>query len=378
MSFSFRRLSLIVSFLLWSLHSFYSYNLGLPLIATLSGIFIFSLFYIDNAINPRITINSIQLTIIYFYLIMLTWSVLDLIIVQDYPDIKRILFINLSILYLFGIKHLLDEVRLRDLLKYYLYFHTFFLYLQVCVFYLFDYHLDFLFYLTGVGQSISGGSFSTDFIRPTGLYNEPGTYSNFIAPVLMLFSRYYEFSRENRLLFWVALISIVITFSTFGLIFSLIILLSIPSVKIKIKLLSIFLFTGFTAPYFTYRFIDRAAKGYNDGTEIREEFIINIFNYVIGNLHGLFFGSGNMISNEYYINYTMPDNDAGLIVYLIHSNGPIFTIFVLSYVFLRSRPIDIFSSVSFIIILLGKISLFSPFAPALLYLIFCRERPKCG
>ena len=170
--------------------------------------------------------------------------------------------------------------------------------------------------------------------------------------------------------------SIIITFSTFGLIFSLIILLFLPNMNGKLKIFVVGLVGLITAPYFYYRFVNRVAKGYDTGTGIREDFILNIYTYVTNNLHGFFFGSSNMMSKEYYIDYVMPENDAGLITYLVHTNGPIFTVFIIVFLLLRCRPIDRYSSGPFIILLLGKVPLFSPFAPALIYMIFYRDKIK--
>ena len=83
-----------------------------------------------------------------------------------------------------------------------------------------------------------------------------------------------------------------------------------------------------------------------------------------------------MISNSLYIKYVMPANDMGLIMYLIHSQGPIFVCLIVGFLILRCFPIDRYSIGSFFILLLGKISLFSPFAPALLYFIFYRDKLK--
>ena len=380
MTFSLGRIILLSLFLFWSLHSLYSYTFGLPLVATLSGLLMFAIYFTSKLKNPIIYVNELQLTIIYFYFLLLLWSFIDLLFVQDTPDFKRIVFLFLSVIFIFGIRYIVNELIFRHILIFYLVIHGGFLFLQFFTFYLFNYHIDYLVPFTGVPQSVFGGSFTTGFtagfMRASGLYNEPGTYSNFIAPILMLFSRYYNFGKAYKRIFWFSFISIIITLSTAGVIFSLIILLFLPNINKKLKLFVVGLISLFTAPYFYWRFVKIVKGGWDSGGGIREEFILNIYTYVSSNLHGFFFGSSNMMSKVLYIDYVMPDNDAGLIVYLVHTNGPIFTIFLLLFLILRCRPIDRYSAGAFIILLLGKIPLFSPFAPVLFYIIFYRDQMK--
>lgn len=378
MTFQLQKIFLTLLFILWSLHSFYSYTYGLPLIATLSGFFVSILSLINGLLREKITFNKIQRNVALFYIFLLFWSIIDLLIMQDSPSPKRIYFIVLSMLYLLGIQYIMNNIGMEILLRSFLLVHGSVLFLQIIVFYGFGYELDFLKMFTGVEQSSSGGSFKIkllgSFFRPAGLYNEPGTYSNFVAPLLALYARYYSIGLIQKLVFWLSFISIIFTFSTFGLIFIMIILWSLRF-KTQFYKIAIFVSIIFTsAPYFIYRFIIRAHSGLNTGTEIREQYISNIFQYISTNLHGFFYGSGNMLSNIYYIDYVMPDNDAGLIVYLVHTNGPVFTVLLMLIGYLALAPLDRYSKCAFLTVLLGKVSLASPFFPVLFYLISYRER----
>lgn len=384
MSFSLQKLTLLSLFFLWSLHSVYSFTYGLPLLATLSGIIIFIAYSMSKFQNPGLYINKLQLTIIYFYCFIFSWSLIELLIVQDPANLKRLIFLFLSIPFIFAIRYIVNVVNFSHLLMFYLLVHSLFLYVQFFVFYLFDYKIDFLEPLIGTNQKTKWDfkfSFFESFIRPAGLFNEPGTYSNFVAPILLLFSRYYKLGKEYRRVFWLSFFSIILTFSIFGLIFSIIILFFLPNIS---KILKIFVFTiiGFIiGPYFIQRFFYRAENFLLDGTApglaYREEFVANIFFYVTNNFHGLFFGSGNLISLiRYKGGYNLPDHDAGLIMYLIHSLGPFFTVFIIFFLLLRCSPLDRYSLGAFTILSISKVPLFSPFAPAILYIIFYNDNKK--
>ena len=377
MTFQLQKIVLTVLFILWSLHSFYSYTYGLPLIATLSGFFVSILSITTVLFREKITINKIQRNIALFYIFLFVWSIIDLLIMNDSPSPKRIYFMVICILYLFGIQYILNNIDIELLLRNFLLVHGSILFLQIITFYGFGYELDFLKMFTGVHQSSSGGSFKIEllgsFFRPAGLYNEPGTYSNFVAPLLALYARYYSIGSIQKQVFWLSFISIILTFSTFGLIFIMIILWSLRF-KAQFYKIAIFVAIIFTsAPYFIYRFILRSSRGYNTGTEIREQHISNIFHYISTEVHGFLYGSGNMLSNVYYIDYVMPDNDAGLIVYLVHTNGPVFTVLLLLISYLAFTPLDRYSKCAFLTVLLGKVSLASPFFPVLFYLISYRD-----
>ena len=138
MTFSLGRASLLALFFLWSLHSLYSYTYGLPLVATLSGFFIFSIYWMSKLNSPKIYINHLQLTIIYFYFLLFLWSFIDLLFVQDAPDPKRIIFLFLSVLFIFGIRYIVNGVTFRHILMFYLVLHGGLLYLQFFTFYLFN------------------------------------------------------------------------------------------------------------------------------------------------------------------------------------------------------------------------------------------------
>ena len=378
MEFSLRSLILSATFVLWSLHSFYSYAYGLPLLATLAGLFIFILSLPQYLNTHGFSVNKLQMTLILFYVSILFWSLLDLFVIQDLPNIKRILFFLLSILFILAAGFIVKTVGLKRLLTFHLMLHSLFFFVQFLSFYVFNKYIDFIEPFNGMPQSVFGGSFSfsfmPNFMRAAGLYNEPGTYSNFIAPLLMVYSQFYHEKGIARVVFWMSITSLFFSFSTFGAVFATLIVLFSTSLSKLNKIFLVLLGSLVTIPYFIYRFINRSIAGYETGTGIRETFIRDIFEYITSSVHGVFFGSGNMISLEYYIKYTMPDNDAGLITYLVHSTGPLFTIFLIIFLIWRSYPLNIHSTIAFLILMLGKVSLFSPFAPPLLYIIFYKNK----
>lgn len=344
----------------------------------MAGLFIFILSLQQYLKTPEIYINKLQMTLILFYVLILFWSLLDLFALQDPPNIKRILFFLLSALFILAAGFIVKTVGLKRLLTFHLMVHSLFFFVQFLSFYVLNKYIDFIEPFNGMPQSVFGGSFSfsfiPNFIRAAGLYNEPGTYSNFIAPLIMVYSQFYHEKGIARVVFWMSIASLFFSFSTFGMVFAILIILSSTSLSKLNKILLTLFGSLVTIPYFLYRFLDRAAAGYDTGTGIRETFIKDIFEYVTSSVHGFFFGSGNMLSLEYYIKYTMPDNDAGLITYLVHSTGPLFTIFLIMFLVWRSYPLSTHSTIAFLILMLGKVSLFSPFAPPLLYIIFYKNK----
>ena len=135
--------------------------------------------------------HGFSLRLFSWYFIVLLWSVLGVLIFQLDFDFNRFLgFIFVAITSLISFKYF-NTFSLENTIRWFLYIHLFFFYTQLLGYYLFGIELDFLVKVTGEKQRVFGGTFNlpylNKFIRPSGLYQEPGTYVTFLAPLIALF-----------------------------------------------------------------------------------------------------------------------------------------------------------------------------------------------
>ena len=76
---------------------------------------------------------------------------------------------------------------------------------------MFNVNIDYIFFITGEEQTLSDNfmfGLTGDFIRPSGLFIEPGTYAAFIAPFIALLSKWYQNSKSNKFIFWLGILSL--------------------------------------------------------------------------------------------------------------------------------------------------------------------------
>ena len=216
-------------------------------------------------------------------------------------------------------------INLKILIKTYLSIHIFFFYLQLFVFYIFNYHLDFIEPITGESQRVIGGNFEllfSSFIRPSGLFSEPGTYALFVAPLICIFTRYsITDARENR--FWyLCVITLFLSFSLYGIIFGILIF----GLKIfkKITLNQILILASLlitTSTYLQWRTSDVGEQGYlPEGSDFRLTFIEQAYVYFLDSMENFLFGA-NLFHELPGFTFDFAVNDVGLIVYLFHFSG---------------------------------------------------------
>ncbi len=125
--------------------------------------------------------------------------------------------------------------------------------------------IDFLEPITGEPQRAFGGSYEISFIpiffRATGLYNEPGTYSTWLIILLLLYKdnrRRLGIFGNDRMLEFLVIGTILLSFSTFGLVFSILYIISIIIEKgfnLRVILIVALLSTPFI--YVGFEFLDQ-------------------------------------------------------------------------------------------------------------------------
>ncbi len=316
--------------------------------------------------------------ILGFYIFLFSWSFFGLLYMGEGPNVKRLLgFILIIIAVLFSEKFIVNISKFK-LIKNYLTIHLSFFYVQLFAHYLFDIQIDYLFFITGEEQRTLNDHLSFDltgaFMRPSGLYVEPGTYAAFIAPFLALFSKWYQNSKSNRFILWVGILSLFLSGSTFGMIFGAIIFFTFKGARIIYKMLIIAPAVFYIFPYFYYRFFIRE---HGNGLGIREQYITNFIDYSLNSIDGLIFGVKNMLSLIPKIPYgSVSENDLGVLTYLLFSNGMVIGFIIILFFTFVLIKLQYTSKVAFLIVLLSKQSMFSPFFPFMLMLIMHRSFKK--
>jgi len=356
-----------------SLNTYYFYNFRMPLISVVC-LFIMTgiLFGLSLEKFVRLPKNA-SVGVALGYVLILSWSIIGLLFYLDSPDAKR--FISFPILTMAALVAgvLFRRIPLENLVRLYLVVHVSFFFLQFVTYFATGYVIDYLAPVTGEEQRMFGGSFTFPivdrFIRSAGLFNEPGTYVTYIAPFVALLDRWYEKSEANKQLFWISLFSMFLSFSAFGIVFGVLILLFCGSLR---RIHRIFVFIACSAlvqPFLYYRFVLRPSLGLDTGLEFRQVFIDESFGFLLSNPIGIVFGS-NLLVLDPRAEFSGSFNDSSLLLYFLHFAGPLLTLLfgaVFMYAFIK---FDRASRVALLILLLSKFSVFAPFFPFVLVAIF--------
>lgn len=366
----------IVLFLL-SLQGFYFFSLGLAPFALLGAFLIILIGIISFSSIPKKPKKE-TFTPLLFYSLIFLFSIISIFFYNDVADIKRLFAFILVILLALLTPYVFKGGAIEKALLFTLIIHISYFYLQFTAYYLFSIDIDIINLITGHAQKGWGGSFSLDNIklrRLGGLYNEPGTYATFIAPTLALFCAYYGKSRVNMCVIYLGVLSLILTFSTFALIFSFIISCGIMYFFRGRALIYIGTFYAgglFTVlPYFLYRFFERSKYGVDTGTEFRAQFIDVLWSYITSGPREFLLGTGHLISDiTEKVNIPAALNDSSLFLSFVLTSGPILAIILSLTLILRARKTHFFCIISLLIILLSKASIFWVYTPVLLVLIY--------
>jgi len=271
-----------------TLDSFYSYSLSLPLVSVLSAIATAAWPFVYRC-KPSLLICRNLLT---FFLVLYGYSFVASFFINDlyYTQIFAALLIGALVI---AIETIAKTVSISHLLIFIIASHVVFFFLQFFLYILFDITLDFLVFFDGESQRIFGGSFQIPFlgkyIRPSGLFNEPGTYSTLVAPLIASFPAACSFAdRRVKSLFYASLFSLVLSLSVQGVMCALIIYLSyifsgnklsglrgLISVWLGLSVLSIY-----ALPYLNSRFIGGPlAQASDTGISFRVDTFSSLYAY---------------------------------------------------------------------------------------------------
>lgn len=226
-----------------------------------------------------------------------------------------------------------------DAIKLVILIHCLFFLAQFLVFLFSGYLIDYLEPITGESQRALGGNYEIailpNFIRATGLYNEPGTYSTYLM-LFLVFSKDLEkiagFRSIGKPVELLVLITVMLSFSNFGFIFVGFYLFfsffantgfskrsgfQLSKFLFNIFLMAAILFCGFIFyEYFQQRFFSSSSES---GIEFRIFGLMNVLTNV--DWVEMLFGKGFSAPVETYDGVPLPIQDIGFWFGIIYHVG---------------------------------------------------------
>jgi hypothetical protein len=219
-------------------------------------------------------------------------------------EIATFIIVSVTNIYLFlftAIFYSKQQKLLYDSIYYALLIFTAAWFLQFIVYYATGYYIDFLKPLTGVDQRYQAyfTSSAINIIRPTSLFNEPGTYAMVTLPLLIL--NYLETKKLNRLHYF-TLASYFLSLSLFAILEASLFIVVVMWTKIFAasqanKRKMIFLFLTVTTILFSVVGLYNSLR-FNSSTNLRQvELRTNLINsWRNENEMSLLFGNGFAIN----------------------------------------------------------------------------------
>ncbi len=269
-----------------------------------------------------------------------------------------------------------------NIIKYLLLAHVFVFYTQLIVVYITGYYIDMLYLFTGEASRYTWGvsiPIIGETFRPTGMYNEPSTYSAFVLCLFLIkFSITQKIDRLD--LFTILSFFLSLSFASIFYGLSLLIILNFKGDKI-IKYIPLIVISSFILSPLVISMLDERTSGSYDAIGLRLELFNVLFSQ---SFIEILFGSGPIgvpYELEYLINNPnlswvkngLPAlNDNGLIVFIFMKFGLIGCISLLIFMrwCLRSNRAFLYNS----LILITKIKYTS--ALFIFYLIFMTLNKK--
>ncbi len=346
--------SLLISliFILISLHSYYSYTLSVAIFPYI-GLMTFYLY------NRKFIIDKFLFTLLIFisYVFLITLFNLNKYNIQ----IASLFALCFSAF--FVINKFDKKIDLNYIIKFYLLFHAFFFWMQL-VGLLLNFHIDYIEWYTGVSQRTGTGTFEVfggQLFRPTGLFTEPSTFFIHFAPIVAI--KWLLIDKKLTISTVFFLITSLLTFSSFGFIYWILIFIIVffetafIKKNIEFSFKNIFFMIVLLIPlvfiydYFMF-FLDTKLGLVNEANSNADR--VGFLLYVVNQeVFRLLFGIG---FNEESIDYIV--NDSGTIIYFIYKFGLISVIFLLSMMLFLNRFIN---KILFILLLLTKLPVTYPF-----------------
>ena len=214
MNFFKKKINLYYFILLFvSLQSYYFPSIGLAIFPPLGFIL---LLLLNNKLDEKYVIPLLLILVIFFISLLIGF-----INNSFYLHIPTLLGTLLGpfLLFLFIKVNPDNYKKLFFALQKVLVTHLVFFYLQLIAFYLLGYQIDYLFIITGENSRNTAFGVISEFFRPSGLLNEPATYSLFIFAFSLF---YFLIKKQVDCLLVLAILSLLLTFSASGILLFLI------------------------------------------------------------------------------------------------------------------------------------------------------------
>lgn len=346
----------------------------MPLFSVVGVFLCFCIFLVfSSSAERKFCFGFLSSGLIFFYSLVLFLGFVSLVNFDDVLSFGRLMGFVVCFVAVLSFYPLIKYFGVERLVFYLLVAHVGFFYFQFIAYYVFSFPFDPFKLVVGYQQSGWGGTFEHEilggFIRFGGLFNEPGTYANYISPLIALFATLNGKARKIHPVVALGLLSVVLTFSVFGLVFSLFILAFVLRNKLIFFipiLLPIAVYVVY--PYLEYRFVDFSAGGGDSGLGFRSELIKNGIEFLLSDPLFLLVGSG-ALQAEMKFDVDGAVNDIGLVLYLVFLSGFVAAAFFVGLLSLAVfRNVSVFCAV--VIVGLSKISIFAPFFILIISLIF--------
>ncbi|MDH7616589.1 hypothetical protein QGM67_17835 [Vibrio cholerae] len=235
-----------MSCMLFTLRSYYFYSISLAPGPVLATLILLALMYIYK---PKINKNDLKF--ISFLMIFFTLSSFGSLL-SDSPYINSVIGLIINFLIFTSIIALKNRIRVSlSGLNYLFVIHSTFFIIQLLAYYVFNEKIDYLEPITGEIQRVSGFERIEEYggvavFRPSGLFSEPSSYCVFMITLLWVCKKANCLSNKVEAF---VLLTIFISFSLSGIIFSLFYLfltnvkkLSIKNIFVSLIILSVFSF----------------------------------------------------------------------------------------------------------------------------------------
>ena len=206
--------------LLLTFHSYFTWHVVLfliliiPVVIYLSKLKFFTLTYLQTLITILLVFIIFTFSTIPYYLP----GTFERDIGMVY--LKLVLCLEVFFYFFLVLNNQSQRTHVIDSLTFSLKIHVFFFLIQFVFLYLFTIHIDPM-ALIGNEQRVQG-ALNFGFYRPSGFFNEPGTYFAFVS--LILFARYMLIKKGDWLT-WVTLFSFLLTLSVQAIIITPVIIL---------------------------------------------------------------------------------------------------------------------------------------------------------
>jgi hypothetical protein len=318
------KLYIIVWFFLISLSSFYFYGLNVALPPVIAAVLSFLSLPIFLKKLKFADFSKFKLLFVFFVYVVIFGLLMSVAFQSIYYSrvFGFFLFASVMINVIFYFKVYEDYLYLA--IKNVLILHLVAFYIQVFFHYFGLGYIDYLYVFTGETQRAFGGSYNADifgqagFVRPTGLFNEPGTYSTVIFLIFLFGSSCGVFvgKKYGNGLIYFTLISIFMSFSVFGMLYIFIYCLYLLRYNLKfifpIIIFASFLFSFAYDIYLYPRFFSGMYD--ENGLGFRFNAISDFISYASGNLWVAIFGFGFLTDfSVFFEDYVWAD--LGLVFY---------------------------------------------------------------